>query len=87
MDAVRASALAKGGGSRSFEQPAMNERPKTKRMCASLDVTACVVEVDKNKEEEQVEIRDGGSSSVSGTSLDEGRINVPLLETLKSSDV
>lgn len=91
VDAVRASALAKGGTSRSFEQPALSEKPKTKRMCASLDVTACVgeglivEEIDK-KEEEEDENMERDEVSMCG-SLEDGRINAPLLESLKSSDV
>lgn len=97
VEAVRASALAKSGCSRSFEQPATNERPKTKRMCASLDVTACmrldsadssiVEEMDKDAVEKvEGERGEKDESSMSG-SLEEGRINAPLLESLKSSDV
>lgn len=94
VEAVRASALARGCGSRSFEQPALNDRPKTKRMCASLDVTACVrldsgdnpivEEVDKDSIQREEDEKDESSLSAS---LDEGRINAPLLESLKSSDV
>lgn len=94
VEAVRASALARGGGSRSFEQPTINERPKTKRMCASLDVTTCVQmdcgtdsiveEADKDATEKGEEEKEEASVSVS---LEEGKINAPLLESLKSSDV
>lgn len=97
VEAVRASALAKGGGSRSFEQPApLNERPKTRRMCASLDVTATarleggesliVEEVDRAEKEEaeRKEWKDGAGMC---EGLEEGGINAPLLESLKSSDV
>lgn len=95
VEAVRASALAKGGvASRSFEQPALSERPKTKRMCASLDVTAACVSGEGSIVEEVAVERAGAEeeegeragSAMSG-SLEEGRINAPLLESLKSSDV
>lgn len=94
VEAVRACALARGGGSRSFEQPIINDKPKTKRMCTSLDVTPCVrlesgdslivEEADKDSVDREDEKDESSSLSVS---MEEGRINAPLLESLKSSDV
>lgn len=67
--------------SRSFEQPTISEKPKTQRMCASLDVTTIRMDSISSSIAEEDK-----SSSVS-INLDEMRITAPLLESLKSSDV
>lgn len=68
--------------SSSFEQPASNEKPQTKRMCTSLDVNTIRLDSTSSSIAEE----DCSSNSVS-ISLDESRITAPLLENLKSSDV